>query len=86
MHTLTCMCVGHVDNKRLEDLIYQFKNWTNFSSTTVGNIYRIWKLNTYPVKEHKNNWNKIGIVILGLVFLHEDMKCQQIVLKLTRKE
>ena len=30
--------------------------------------------NAYPVKEHKNVWHKIDIVILGLVFLQKDMK------------
>lgn len=69
--------LGMQAKKRLEDLIYLCKDWTNISSTTFGI-----ELKTYPVKEHKNNWNKIGIVILGLVFLQGNMKRQYIVLKL----
>lgn len=81
MYTLKCLCGACRRKKRLEDLIYLCKDWTNISSTTFGI-----ELKTYPVKEHKNNWNKIGIVILGLVFLQGNMKCQYIVLKLMIKK
>lgn len=81
MYTLKCLCGACRQKKRLEDLIYLCKDWTNISSTTFGI-----ELKTYPVKEHKNNWNKIGIVILGLVFLQANMKCQYIVLKLMIKK
>lgn len=81
MYTLKCLCGACRRKKRLEDLIYLCKDWTNISSTTFGI-----ELKTYPVKEHKNNWNKIGIVILGLVFLQGNMKLSIYCSKVNDKE